>query len=637
MSSIKFFTAVQEVRSWLSHKSLSEFLSLLVDNGYDDLDAIAQCTAAELKELESLFQKQDNKDSIRKLVLSLQKVGIAEYRNSKSPGHEAFLKLLSSTSLESLSDGVSLLDTVAPPSSTSSSSPASSASSASSVTPMPTTPADIAKALEAVNEELKKLARLEGYVAVRKDRKGEWADRVVTLEPAKLLVKASTLSGAADAAFDLGRDASAQALDDHSLQLVSGTNSTELGWSDRNEQKKWTEAIVQRIKLATDQRRFAVEIAKHEQAEREKQTLAIEAKEREEAKVEAQEEEEEKKKAAGGGGGGASASVSAGGDAAGKKEETKAGPADEEEKNAYDEMIADVTKVRMGASLYDFLDSSAFVAKPEIAYFCGYPLPKKRLESTAPIDVKLRGFIKLLIEGDTFTKYRHSRGSKRVIWTTALLDYVMWSESDKTDIKNYLNLRQVQECTQGFGSKKKCFIYLITANNKQTLELEAKSTEAAQTWVEAFSFVAKTLQLEEAEREKWKKVDLYNKELTAKKDEYVKLLTAGDVFTKWPPRGSTGKKTVRRLWTEANLARLFWGEVDSKDKKAFKGYLQTQDIVQIQEDSEDKDKQKLTIVCVGRCLDLEAKGTVVRDKWIRAMRYLINDRKHTPPKESSDD
>jgi len=53
--------AIREVKAFLAHKKLDDHVHQLLDNGYDDLDAISQLTHSELQELESLFKKDDDK------------------------------------------------------------------------------------------------------------------------------------------------------------------------------------------------------------------------------------------------------------------------------------------------------------------------------------------------------------------------------------------------------------------------------------------------------------------------------------------------------------------------------------------------------------------------------------------------
>lgn len=78
-----YLQAIQEVKIWLVYKKMEEFVYLLVDNGYDDLSAIAECTDEELNDFENLFRTPDSKRNIRMLVECLQEVGIHNYRNSR--------------------------------------------------------------------------------------------------------------------------------------------------------------------------------------------------------------------------------------------------------------------------------------------------------------------------------------------------------------------------------------------------------------------------------------------------------------------------------------------------------------------------------------------------------------------------
>jgi len=89
--------AIGEIKTFLSYKKLEDHVHQLLDNGYDDLDAISQLTHSELMELEALFKKEDDKQAIHRLVISLQRVGIVAYRNKRNKtGQDMFKKLLES-------------------------------------------------------------------------------------------------------------------------------------------------------------------------------------------------------------------------------------------------------------------------------------------------------------------------------------------------------------------------------------------------------------------------------------------------------------------------------------------------------------------------------------------------------------
>jgi len=89
--------AISEIKIFLSFKKLDDHVNNLLTNGYDDLDAISQLTHFELQELESLFKKEDDKQAIHRLVISLQRVGLVAYRNKKNKsGQDMFKKLLES-------------------------------------------------------------------------------------------------------------------------------------------------------------------------------------------------------------------------------------------------------------------------------------------------------------------------------------------------------------------------------------------------------------------------------------------------------------------------------------------------------------------------------------------------------------
>jgi hypothetical protein len=104
-------------------------------------------------------------------------------------------------------------------------------------------------------------------------------------------------------------------------------------------------------------------------------------------------------------------------------------------------------------------------------------------------------------------------------------------------------------------------------------------------------------------------------------------LTEGDVIKKWPGRKGLqkGSFTIRRIWADAKLQKICWGEIGQANK--VKGFLELGQTVSIEEDEDDKEGLKFTIVAEERSLDLEAKSSFTRDRWVRALRYLINDKK----------
>jgi len=76
----RYLKSIEEVTAWLTLAKMEEFVYLLVDNGYDDLDAISQCNDTELLELQKLFSKREFAENIRFLVKELNRIGIKKYR-----------------------------------------------------------------------------------------------------------------------------------------------------------------------------------------------------------------------------------------------------------------------------------------------------------------------------------------------------------------------------------------------------------------------------------------------------------------------------------------------------------------------------------------------------------------------------
>ncbi len=100
------------------------------------------------------------------------------------------------------------------------------------------------------------------------------------------------------------------------------------------------------------------------------------------------------------------------------------------------------------------------------------------------------------------------------------------------------------------------------------------------------------------------------------------------MFKKWQGRKqNAGSATVRKLWIERSKKeeKICWGDVGTNK---IKGYLPLEDVVEVFEEPDDtEDNLKFTIVCVGKALDLEARTTEIRAKWIRALRFFVAERK----------
>jgi len=263
------------------------------------------------------------------------------------------------------------------------------------------------------------------------------------------------------------------------------------------------------------------------------------------------------------------------------------------------------------------------IPRDRVSVHAPSPLLESRERSGMPHDKRLRGIINMLTNGETFKKFKHKKAKSRAVWCTYLLDFILWGDSDHATVKGYIKSSELQEVNQGYG-KVKCRIFLVTAT--RTLELEAKSTENAKEWVMAFEFLIQTQKQERDKKLEMLKVDGFAKELQSFRADHQPLLTDGEVFKKWPGRKmiQKGSFTIRRIWCDNKLDKLCWGDIDSSKVK---GFIQMEDILQIIEDSTDSEGLKFTLLAVDRSLDLEAKSTFTRQRWVRAFRYMINERK----------
>ena len=81
MSHSSSSVAIDEMKRFLacSNSNLDDFLYLLIERGYDDVESLAEATDAEIDELTRIFRSLEAKAAIRKLVLNLREVGYAAY------------------------------------------------------------------------------------------------------------------------------------------------------------------------------------------------------------------------------------------------------------------------------------------------------------------------------------------------------------------------------------------------------------------------------------------------------------------------------------------------------------------------------------------------------------------------------
>eukprot|EP00475_Leptophrys_vorax_P011190 TRINITY_DN1771_c0_g1_i1.p1 TRINITY_DN1771_c0_g1~~TRINITY_DN1771_c0_g1_i1.p1 ORF type:complete len:203 (-),score=55.30 TRINITY_DN1771_c0_g1_i1:62-622(-) len=75
---------VEEVKNWMDERGLGAYVDTLVNEGYDDLEAISRCNKEELKEmLECLKSDAAGRSKLRQCVMELREDGIAAFRETK--------------------------------------------------------------------------------------------------------------------------------------------------------------------------------------------------------------------------------------------------------------------------------------------------------------------------------------------------------------------------------------------------------------------------------------------------------------------------------------------------------------------------------------------------------------------------
>jgi len=249
---------------------------------------------------------------------------------------------------------------------------------------------------------------------------------------------------------------------------------------------------------------------------------------------------------------------------------------------------------------------------------------------------KLIEMFRPLKAGDIFKKYRRGSSSKRRIFMTELLEYLVWGEPDnKSIIKGFIRTEDIQEINQGFGANRNR-IYVVT--KERTVELEATTTPLANKWRTGLELLMKYQKISDTKKQEILNSLDWKSNVKNYHEEHKKMMIEGDVFKKWPTGQKTpftlGKFTCRKLWATSNLDRLNWGETTGKDK--VRGCVLLEDMIEICE--EPNDKSKFTIKARGKCLDLEAKSPALREKWVRGIRFImetIGKKSSVPRRKSS--
>jgi len=283
------------------------------------------------------------------------------------------------------------------------------------------------------------------------------------------------------------------------------------------------------------------------------------------------------------------------------------------------------------------------------------------------IDTKHRHNLSLkllwLETGANFKKFKKNKSKNRKVWCTPMIDFIMWGK-DEMYVKGALSSLDVQQIQMG-DPQSKSKSHIILVGRSRTLELEATSSEASLTkeWVDAFNFLILWGKYEQERRLVLHARDAVKLEMEAWRKIHTATLIAGEIFKKQPEKNifqAMSKPTVRRMWVDERMERITWSELekrgsekgsimlvnqksidpkdpktapasqaaasptapqDKKDVPKNKGSLRLAQITQLIE--EVKDEKKFIVVACKRSLELEAKSSEVRDKWVRALRFFV--------------
>jgi hypothetical protein len=183
---------------------------------------------------------------------------------------------------------------------------------------------------------------------------------------------------------------------------------------------------------------------------------------------------------------------------------------------------------------------------------------------------KIQQSLNELTDGCIFKKFKRGSSATRLIWCSSAFDFVVWGDPDKSLIKGYINTHSIQEVNQGFASKNKNRLYIVSP--ERTLELEAKDGQQAREWKEKLELL---IQLNMSELEQKQALQqstggsagggaasgtssAFQSKFSKARAEYTKLICTGSVFKKCQSRegdmGACGSCVLRMF---ADHDRLF--------------------------------------------------------------------------------
>jgi hypothetical protein len=231
---------------------------------------------------------------------------------------------------------------------------------------------------------------------------------------------------------------------------------------------------------------------------------------------------------------------------------------------------------------------------------------------------KIKAIVEFVSNGAILKKYKRNKCSKRTIWCTELLDHLCWGDIDKFTVKGFLRVAEITDITQGFGKNK--FRFYVTTKDR-TLELEGKSSDETNEWKNALHLLMQLNAIKRSEVKKLLEAPAVKKVQKLTRMSHCDLLKVGDIFKKWPGKKKIMKGTFtnRKLWCPKELNKLHWGDIQTHK---IKGSLGFEDLIAVVEDRESA--LKLTVLSKGRSLDLEAKSVLIRERFARALRFVIH-------------
>jgi len=552
--------SIEEVRSWLRHLDLDRFIYLLIDNGYDDLEALSHATPAEIDELVALFTQEESKESISFLCSKLREIGIAAYRKSGLPPPPADLHK------PPVSRPKPPPPKVPPPprpgqvATSSSAAPPASAPTA----PRPVSPGPHAGFLSVLAGDWtdKHCVFKDGSFSWFKSRRDASPEGVANASN----ITAVTFKG--DSEIELivdntaycfnfeGADREVWSKIFHFFANILAYDATVAASSPTSSSASPTAAAPAASTWPVTSDSFELNGATPPGSERSSMTPPPPRDE----------------------------SVSI----APPPPPTSSGPA----------LPTSPRKPIQASALRT--PSSHSLSDPKRA-----EAPRESLEER-----KDKRFQTLLREGALFKKFQHNMGQKRMIWATETLDKLLWGDEQKKEIKGFLKSAAIIEVNRGHD-KTKLRIYLVSIN--RTLELEARDPAMHNEWMSAFKYLTQAAQKAEERLNELRESEEFVRGIQAKAKKYADFLRAGAVFRKFK-RGTS--ETTRHIWFSANMDRVMWGDVGTHKPK---GDILVEDMVSVK----DVGAVRLSIFAIDRELELEAKDEAMKLQWLDALGFWI--------------